>query len=113
MKKILFAAMMLAAFVGCKNAEKSAAEVVENETVEVEAVVGDVVYVQVEAVLADSEIFKTEGVALRDSIDKWLSITQESDEYKQLYTKYFGKNIYNKHKRINEIQQSDSIERAE
>lgn len=54
-----------------------------------------------------------ESVALRDSIDKWLSIIQESDEYKQLYTKYFGKNIYNKHKRINEIQQSDSIERAE
>lgn len=56
---------------------------------------------------------RQESVALRDSIDKWLSIIQESDEYKQLYTKYFGKNIYNKHKRINEIQQSDSIERAE
>lgn len=71
MKKILFAAMLLAAFVGCKNAEKQNAEVAETETAVVEeAVVGDVVYVQVEAVLADSEIFKTEGVALRDKTEK-------------------------------------------
>ena len=93
MKKILFAAMMLAAFVGCKNAEKSAAEVVENETVEVEAVVGDVVYVQVEAVLADSEIFKTEGVALRDKTEKaqkgWASKEQKlQNEMVALQEKY-------------------------
>ena len=93
MKKILFAAMMLAAFVGCKNAEKNAAEVVENETVEVEAVVGDVVYVQVEAVLADSEIFKTEGVALREKTEKaqkgWASKEQKlQNEAAQLQEKY-------------------------
>ena len=71
MKKILFAAMMLAAFVGCKNAEKPNVEGTEAEIAVVEeAVVGDVVYVQVEAVLAESEIFKTEGVALRDKTEK-------------------------------------------
>ena len=52
MKKILFAAMMLAAFVGCKNAEKQNVEGAEAEAAVVEeTVVGDVVYVQVEAVL--------------------------------------------------------------
>ena len=56
---------------------------------------------------------RQESVALRDSIDKWLSIIQEGEEYKNLYTRYFGKNIYNKHKRINEIQQIDTLENAE
>lgn len=52
---------------------------------------------------------RQESIALRDSIDKWLSVIQESDDYKALYTRYFGKNIYNMHKRINEIQKTDSI----
>ncbi|MBQ7856904.1 MAG: OmpH family outer membrane protein [Alistipes sp.] len=93
MKKILFAAMLLAAFVGCKNAEKNAAEVAETEAVETEAVVGDVVYVQVESVLAESDIFKSEGVALRDKTEKaqksWASKEQKlQNEMIALQEKY-------------------------
>lgn len=52
---------------------------------------------------------RQESVALRDSLDKWLSSIQESDEYRSLYTRYFGKNVYNIHQRINKATQPDSI----
>lgn len=37
---------------------------------------------------------------LRDSINSWLDQIQRTEEYKELYTKYFGLKQYNKHKRI-------------
>ena len=52
---------------------------------------------------------RQESVALRDSLDKWLSSIQESDEYRSLYTQYFGKNVYDIHQRINKATQPDSI----
>lgn len=56
---------------------------------------------------------RQESIALRDSLDKWLSVIQESDEYKSLYTRYFGKNTYNMHQRINKINNKDDIEAVE
>ncbi len=56
---------------------------------------------------------RQESIALRDSLDKWLSVIQESDEYKSLYTRYFGKNTYNMHQRINKINKKDDIEAVE
>lgn len=43
---------------------------------------------------------RKESPILRDSIDSWLTQIQQTEEYKNLYTKYFGANKYNKHRRI-------------
>lgn len=68
MKKIFIAALAMLAFVGCKNEEKKGGETVETAT---EAVVSsDIAYVNVEYVLAESEIVKTEGNALREKTEK-------------------------------------------
>lgn len=45
---------------------------------------------------------RKESPILRDSIDSWLTRIQQTEEYKSLYTKYFGTNKYNKHRRISE-----------
>ena len=44
---------------------------------------------------------RKESTSLCDSINSWLSVVQESDKYKQLYTRYFGTKSYYKHQRIN------------
>lgn len=41
-----------------------------------------------------------ESPILRDSIDSWLTQIQVTEEYKELYTKYFGQSNYNKQRRI-------------
>lgn len=44
---------------------------------------------------------RKESRALRDSVDVWLQEIQQTKEYKKLYTKYFGKNKYRLHNKIN------------
>ena len=67
MRKIFIAAVALLALVGCKENNQKAEAV---ESAAVEAVVeGDLAYVNVDYVLAESEIFKTEGIALRDKTE--------------------------------------------
>jgi len=93
MKKILFAALALALVVGCKNAntENAAAADENQQTTELNAT--GLAYVQVEYVLAESDIFKSEGVALRDKTEKaqksWAQKEQRlQNEIVQLQEKY-------------------------
>ena len=93
MKKILFAAMALALAVGCKNANSENAAVADENPQTTELNATGVAYVQVEQVLAESEIFKTEGVALRDKTEKaqksWVQKEQRlQNEIVQLQEKY-------------------------
>lgn len=48
---------------------------------------------------------RKESTNLCDSINSWLSVVQETDKYKQLYTRYFGAKSYYKHQRINNTSQ--------
>ena len=69
MKKLLFMAMVAAASMtacGKQNAEK-AAETAEAAT---EVGAGDIAYVHVEAVLAESDLYKNEGAALQEKTQK-------------------------------------------
>jgi outer membrane protein len=71
MKKIFLSLMVAAmAFTACE--QKAATEpATEGDAAATEAVVeGDLAYVRVEYVLAESEIFKTEGVALQEKSEK-------------------------------------------
>ena len=71
MKKIFLTLMVAAmAFTACE--QKAATEpATEGDAAATEAVVeGDLAYVRVEYVLAESEIFKTEGVALQEKSEK-------------------------------------------
>ena len=71
MKKIFLSLMVAAmAFTACE--QKAATEpATEGDATATEAVVeGDLAYVRVEYVLAESEIFKTEGVALQEKSEK-------------------------------------------
>lgn len=68
MKKLLFAALALIALAGCKEAKKSAETAADEQKTEVSA--SDVAYVLVEAVLSKSDIYQSEGVALRDKTEK-------------------------------------------
>lgn len=71
MKKIFLSLMVAAmAFTACE--QKSVTEpATEGDAAATEAVVeGDLAYVRVEYVLAESEIFKTEGVALQEKTEK-------------------------------------------
>lgn len=70
MKKIFIAALAVLAFVGCNNEKK--ANNAENVATEEVAVVSssDIAFVNVEYVLAQSEIVKTEGEALRLKTEK-------------------------------------------
>lgn len=93
MKKILFAAMALALAVGCKNANSENVAVADENQQTTELNATGVAYVQVEQVLAESEIFKTEGVALRDKTEKaqksWVQKEQRlQNEIVQLQEKY-------------------------
>ena len=71
MKKIFLSLMVAAmAFTACE--QKAATEpATEGDAAATEAVVeGDLAYVRVEYVLAESEIYKTEGVALQEKTEK-------------------------------------------
>jgi outer membrane protein len=91
MRKIFIAAVALLAFVGCKE-NKNNAEVAEQTPTEVVAS-GDLAFVNVDYVLAESDIFKSEGIALRDKTEnaqqKWMKKEQNlQNEMQQLADKY-------------------------
>ena len=91
MRKIFIAALAFLAIVGCKESKKNA-EVVEQPATEV-AASGDLAFVNVDFVFAESEIFKTEGIALRDKTEKaqqkWAKKEQGlQNEMAQLAEKY-------------------------
>ena len=91
MKKIFIAALAFLAFVGCKENQKNA-EVAEQTATEVVAE-GDLAFVNVDYVLAESDIFKSEGIALRDRTEKtqqkWAKKEQDlQNEINQLAEKY-------------------------
>ena len=91
MRKIFVAALAFLALVGCKE-NKQKSEAVEQAAVE-SVVEGDLAYVNVDYVLAESEIFKTEGIALRDKTEKtqqkWAKKEQSlQNEIQQLAEKY-------------------------
>ena len=71
MKKIFIAALAVLTFAGCNN-EKKAENVAEANATETVATVSssDIAFVNVEYVLAQSEIVKTEGEALRLKTEK-------------------------------------------
>lgn len=91
MKKIFIVAIAFLAFVGCKeNNEK--VEVSEQTATEV-AAEGDLAFVNVDYVMAESDIFKSEGIALRDKTEKtqqkWAKKEQSlQNEINQLAEKY-------------------------
>ena len=91
MKRIFIAACAFLAFVGCKENAKSV-ENVENNATEVVAE-GNLAFVNVDYVLAESDIFKSEGIALRDKTEKtqqkWAKKEQNlQNEINQLAEKY-------------------------
>ena len=89
MKKLFFAALIaLAGFTACgtKNVETAATE-------QREVGGGDIAYVQVEAVLAQSDLYNAEGIALKDKTEKaqksWAQKEQNFQyEVAQLQEKY-------------------------
>ncbi|MDE6069629.1 MAG: OmpH family outer membrane protein [Alistipes sp.] len=69
MKKLLFMAWAVAvAMTACGTQEKPAAPVPEGDVARIGA--SDIAYVQVEAVLAESDLYKSEGVALQEKTQK-------------------------------------------
>ncbi len=91
MKRIFIAALAFLAIVGCKE-NKQNTETAEKSTTEVVAE-GDLAFVNVDYVLAESDIFKTEGIALRDKTEKtqqkWAKKEQNlQNEIQQLAEKY-------------------------
>ena len=70
MKKVFLTLLVAAlSFVACEN--KTATPAAEGEATATEAINGgDLAYVRVEYVLAESEIYKTEGVALQEKTEK-------------------------------------------
>ena len=70
MKKILWTLLVAAlSFASCEN--KTATPAAEGEAAATETIAGgDLAYVRVEFVLAESEIYKTEGVALQEKTEK-------------------------------------------
>lgn len=90
MRKIFIAALAFLAFVGCKENQKGTE--VEQNAAEVVAE-GDLAFVNVDYVLAESDIFKSEGIALRDKTEKtqqkWMKKEQNlQNEMQQLADKY-------------------------
>ena len=91
MKKVLFAALALVFAVSCNNAPKTTAtEAAEAKT---EVASADIVFVRTEAVFAESEIFKTEGLALQAKNEKTQKSLAEKEqklqnEMVQLQEKY-------------------------
>lgn len=69
MKKLLYLALIMLAVAGCKNKETKAVPAVSNDEIN-ELVQSAVVYVNVDAVMAQSDITKQEGLPLRDKTEK-------------------------------------------
>ncbi len=91
MKKIFIAALALLTIASCTENKKNA-EVVEQTATEVVAS-GDLAFVNVDYVFAESDIFKSEGIALRDKTEKtqqkWAKKEQNlQNEMAQLAEKY-------------------------
>ena len=91
MKKIFITALAFLAFVGCKE-NKVNSENNEQTTTEV-STSADLAFVNVDYVFAESNIFKTEGIALRDKTEKvqqkWAKKEQDlQNEINQLAEKY-------------------------
>jgi outer membrane protein len=98
MKKTFIAALAVFAFVGCNNSANNAEE--KNTEVKVETTgeavtvtASDIAYVNVELVLAESDIVKTEGAALREKTEKAQQKLAKKDknlqnEMQQLAEKY-------------------------
>ena len=93
MKKFFFTLLVAAlSFASCDN--KTATPAAEGEAAATETVTGgDIAYVRVEYVLAESEIYKTEGVALQEKTQKaqnsWAQKEQNlQNEAAQLQEKY-------------------------
>ena len=91
MRKIFIAALAFLAVVGCKE-NKNNAETTEKTATEV-AAQGDLAFVNVDYVFAESNIFKSEGIALRDKTEKaqqkWAKKEQDlQNEINQLAEKY-------------------------
>ena len=92
MRKIFIAALAFLAFVGCKEGEKKSIEAAEQSATEAVAECG-LAYVNVEYVMGESDIFKSEGIALRDKTEKtqqkWAKKEQNlQNEMAQLAEKY-------------------------
>ena len=93
MKKVFFTMLVAAlSFASCDN--KTATPAAEGEAAATETITGgDIAYVRVEYVLAESEIYKTEGVALQEKTQKaqnsWAQKEQNLQyEATQLQEKY-------------------------
>ena len=92
MKKVLFAALALAFAASCNTAPKTTATEATAET-KSEVGASDLAYVRTDAVFAESEIFKTEGVALQAKNEKTQKNLAEKEqklqnEMVQLQEKY-------------------------
>lgn len=68
MKKLFFAAIAFLALAGCKEAKTNSEPVADEQKTEITAT--DIAYVSVETVMSKSDIFQSEGVALRDKTEK-------------------------------------------
>ena len=92
MKRIFFMAAMLLALASC-DSQRNGTETPETTADAPQAVTQDLAYVQVEAVLSQSELYLTEGVALKEKTEKaqqsWARKEQNfSYEMAQLQEKY-------------------------
>ena len=92
MKKVLFAALALVFAASCNNAQQTTATEQPTEAT-TEVATSGFVYVRTEAVFAESEIFKTEGVALQAKNEKTQKALAEKEqklqnEMVQLQEKY-------------------------
>jgi len=70
MKKLLFTALIAAAAMTACDKQHSAANSADAEQPAAGAIAGDIVYVHVDAVLAESDLFKNEGAALQEKTQK-------------------------------------------
>ena len=92
MKKVLFAALALAFAASCNNAPKTTTTDATAQA-QTEDVSSQIVFVRTDAVFAESEIFKTEGVALQAKNEKTQKALAEKEqklqnEMVQLQEKY-------------------------
>ena len=95
MKKFFFTLLVAAlSFASCDN--KTATPAAEGEAAAIETVTGgDIAYVRVEYVIAESEIYKTEGIALQEKTQKaqnsWAqkekNINYEAQQLQEKYQK--------------------------
>ena len=112
MKKYFFTLLVAAlSFAACDN--KTATPAAEGEAAATETVTGgDIAYVRVEYVLAESEIYKTEGVALQEKTEK----AQKSWAQKEKNLQYEATQLQEKYQKglittADAQKQSQSIEK--